>query len=76
MAELHLPHRERTRHVHLTGMVYATPTGFKLGTRGAVVPPSVFYGSVSKSNARRVRKAARKAGFHAHASAPREFVPF
>ena len=71
MAELHLPHRERTRHTHLVGTIYATATGFKIGARGRVHPPGFFLGTLSKGHARIVRRAAYRAGFYEHAAAPR-----
>jgi hypothetical protein len=61
----------RTRSTHLIGTVYATPKGFKLGSRGKVIHPCQLYGSVSKGDARRIRKAAYRAGLHGHAAAPR-----
>lgn len=48
--------------------VFAQANGFKV-SRGKIIPAGQFYASLSKSAARGVRKAARKAGYTAHASA-------
>lgn len=63
---------KRLIHVEKFGSaVYATPTGFKLSSRGHVLPPSAVYSSLSKGEARKLRKASRAAGLPCHASAPR-----
>lgn len=64
-----------TRSVNLgpttLGTIYATPTGLKVG-KGKVQDPGVVLGELSKREARKVRKAARQAGFNQHAGAVRE----
>lgn len=50
-------------------LVILTPTGIKLGSKGKVVPAGTFFRSLGKSLARKARKAARAAGFLAHAAA-------
>lgn len=57
--------------VKLFSNVYATPTGFRFGAKGKVTPASEVYSSLSKGEARRLRKAAYKAGMIKHAAMPR-----
>jgi hypothetical protein len=52
--------------------VYLTPTGLKVTARGKVTPVGRFLGALSKGEARRARKALRKAGRKAWAGAPRQ----
>ncbi len=51
--------------------VYATATGLKTGSKGKVLQPEIFFGRLSKSEARRVRKALHEAGLKAMAAARR-----
>ena len=57
--------------VKLFSNVYATPTGFRFGAKGKVKPASEVYSSLSKGEARKLRKAAYKAGMVKHAAMPR-----
>lgn len=50
------------RHVKVSGNVYATATGLKVGARGRVLPAGAFFGGLPKGEARRVRKGLRAAG--------------
>lgn len=54
------------------GAVYATPTGLKVTARGKVHDPGYIYGALPKGDARKLRKAARAAGFTRHAAARRQ----
>ena len=49
--------------------VYVTPTGFKVTSRGKVVPKSAFLQSLPKSERRKIRKECFRAGYYEHASA-------
>ncbi len=51
--------------------IYVTPTGLKTNARGKVQPTSSVLGTLSKGEARRLRKTLRKSGFPNHASSPR-----
>lgn len=51
--------------------VIATPTGIKISARGKVTNMSAAYGSMSKGDARKLRKALRAAGHIQHAAASR-----
>lgn len=55
-------------------VVYCSPTGLKAGAKGKVVPAGFFYGQLSKSDARKVRKALRLNGEIYKARAKRETV--
>jgi len=46
--------------------VYATATGIKIGRNGTVEHPANVFGSLSKSDARKLRKALTEAGFQRH----------
>ncbi len=62
--------------VNLNGRnIFATPTGLKATARGKVIPASVFFGTMPKGEARRLRKALRKAGEARKASEPRRTDP-
>ena len=50
---------------------FITPTGFKLGSKGKVVPAGNFLGTLTKSEARKLRKTAHANGFKQHAAAVR-----
>ena len=50
---------------------YATPTGVQIGCKGRVAPAGEVFTRIGKSDARRLRKALRAAGFAGHASAAR-----
>jgi hypothetical protein len=51
-------------------VVYVTKTGFKIGSKGKVTPPSDFLkGIPNKGQRRQLRKFARSNGFNAHAAA-------
>ncbi len=52
-------------------IVYATPTGLKLGSKGTVQHTGQFLGQHSKGEARQIRKALRKAGETNKAAATR-----
>lgn len=65
----------RTKSINLgvvinTTLVYATPTGLKLGPRGKVVPPGQLLAGLDKGTARKVRKACYRAGLHRFAAMP------
>ncbi len=51
--------------------VWVTPTGFKLGSKGKVTPTGEFLGSLSKGEARKLRKEMFKMGQKSKASAKR-----
>ena len=51
--------------------LYATSTGIKLTARGKVTPATVFLSSLSKGEARRIRKTLRRTGYAGHAGAKR-----
>ncbi len=53
------------------GGYYATATGIKLSTRGKVVLVGQELSAMTKSGARKLRKALRRAGFARHAAASR-----
>lgn len=51
--------------------VYATPCGLKITTRGKVASPAKVLGSLSKGEARRLRKNCYRLGLRYHAAAER-----
>ncbi len=53
------------------GVVYATPKGLKVSTRGKVQEPGAVYGSLTKGEARQLRKSLHRMGYVGHASRPR-----
>ena len=48
--------------------IFATSTGFKVGGKGRVSKPGAFLRTLPKGTARKLRKAARAAGFRRHAA--------
>lgn len=69
MSQVQTP--RKTSAAKILGCVYATPTGLKVGSRGKVQPASSVLSSLPKGAARKIRKALRRAGYPAHASARR-----
>lgn len=61
----------KTKAMKLYDNVYVTPTGVKFTTKGRVMSPGAALGLLTKSEARRVRKAARARGLHYIAGAVR-----
>jgi hypothetical protein len=53
-------------------LVYATPTGLRLNSKGRVLPDGIFLGTVPKGTARAIRKALRSSGLTGRAGTPRQ----
>lgn len=63
--------KARPRSTNLGNGWFATPTGVKHTARGKVAAPGLAFGRMTKGEARKLRKALRRAGFARHAAAPR-----